>query len=398
MAKSDTIDKALMISSMLKSLATTPGKLDSSDMLLRLKNIHRVRSKGQVYLYHRMSRVRLDVDPDGRPRSQAEIVAAWQAEEARLSGRGQASKVGTLGVLIAAYRGSPEYQRLAERTRKDYARVMDSLAPIDTIPLLALDSARVLQIRDAEFHNHKRRHANYVVQVLRLMCAWGIPRKFLKTNPCEGVELIRKGREEPRANRPWKPAELEAVMAALPVEMKTAIALGAYAGMRQGDVLRLPWSAYDGTAISYRQRKTGEEVWLPAHRDLRAILDSTPRRGPIIVTGVKGRPPTENGFRARLFDIIRRLEREQKVSEGLTFHGLRHTAATALAEAGSSTREIMAITGHRTEAMVATYTEKADQRRNAQAAITRLEQSGTAPGVKPADGKCKTSRKPSGTD
>ena len=41
----------------------------------------------------------------------------------------------------------------------------------------------------------------------------------------------------------------------------------------------------------------------------------------------------------------------------LHFHGLRHTTATALAEAGCTSREIMAITGHQTEQMVKLYTQ-----------------------------------------
>lgn len=44
-----------------------------------------------------------------------------------------------------------------------------------------------------------------------------------------------------------------------------------------------------------------------------------------------------------------------------------------LADAGCSTREIMAVTGHKTEAMVAIYTEGADRRRSADTAIERME-------------------------
>jgi integrase len=60
----------------------------------------------------------------------------------------------------------------------------------------------------------------------------------------------------------------------------------------------------------------------------------------------------------------------------LSFHGLRHLAATALADAGCSDRDIMAITGHRTASMVARYTAKADQRVRASAAILKLERRG----------------------
>ncbi len=44
-----------------------------------------------------------------------------------------------------------------------------------------------------------------------------------------------------------------------------------------------------------------------------------------------------------------------------------------MAEAGCTDREIMAVTGHRTTAMVSHYTRHADQKRRASAAIHKLQ-------------------------
>jgi hypothetical protein len=46
-----------------------------------------------------------------------------------------------------------------------------------------------------------------------------------------------------------------------------------YGALREGDVMRGAWSGYDGSAIEWSQGKTGDPVWLPAHRELRALLD-----------------------------------------------------------------------------------------------------------------------------
>jgi len=54
-------------------------------------------------------------------------------------------------------------------------------------------------------------------------------------------------------------------------------------GQRQGDLLTLPWSAYDGQWIRLRQGKTGRRVNVPVTRRLRTILDNTKRTD---------RPPT----------------------------------------------------------------------------------------------------------
>ena len=63
----------------------------------------------------------------------------------------------------------------------------------------------------------------------------------------------------------------------------------------------------------------------------------------------------------------------------LNFHGLRHTTATALAEAGCTSHEIRAITGHADEQMVKRYTEQANQKRLAMSAIHKLEIGGGKP-------------------
>ena len=52
-------------------------------------------------------------------------------------------------------------------------------------------------------------------------------------------------------------------------------------------------------------------------------------------------------------------------------HGLRKAAARRLAEAGCSSKEIAAITGHKTLAEVERYTREADQERLSKSAIQK---------------------------
>lgn len=59
--------------------------------------------------------------------------------------------------------------------------------------------------------------------------------------------------------------------------------------------------------------------------------------------------------------------------KGLSFHGLRVTAAVMLAEAGCTETEIQSILGHRTVAMSAYYRRQADRQKNAESAILKLE-------------------------
>ncbi|MGQ0663658.1 MAG: tyrosine-type recombinase/integrase [Pseudomonadota bacterium] len=282
---------------------------------------------------------------------------------------------GTLGALIGAYRASPEFVNLAPRTQYDYQRIFDYLSPLRAMPVIEIDRPFLIALRDRAHRRHRRRFANYVVQVARLLFAWGLLRGWCDVNPAIAVPAVRRPRDEPYRNRVWTESELAAVLSAAPSELKVAVALGAYTGLREGDVIRLPWSSYDGHGLEVRQRKTSEPLWIPAHSELREILDAAPRRSPIIVVGARGRPYTEAGFRACFFKLVRNLANAKSVDAGLTFHGLRHTLAKRLADSGCDTRTIMAITGHRSESMVALYTREADQRRRAKAAVTRLKRS-----------------------
>jgi integrase len=113
-------------------------------------------------------------------------------------------------------------------------------------------------------------------------------------------------------------------------------------GQRQGDLLRLPWSSYDGMTIKLRQRKTGAYVTIPVADALKAALDTAPRRSPIILTNSDGKPWTESGFQSAWGKATVRAG-----IRGLTFHDLRGTAVVTLARAGCNEVEIYSITGHK---------------------------------------------------
>jgi integrase len=119
--------------------------------------------------------------------------------------------------------------------------------------------------------------------------------------------------------------------------------LAVWTGQRQGDLLRLPWTAYDGERIRLRQRKTGKRVAIPVGAPLKAALDAAAktRQSPIILLQSENQPWTEDGFRSSW----RKACAKAGIS-GLTFHDLRGTAVTRLAVAGATVPEIAELTGH----------------------------------------------------
>lgn len=340
-------------------------------MIVRVRGVKRVRSKGRLYFYHRKTGERINAAPD---------TAAFVMEVERLDRIARPSperntvKRGTLGGLIAAYRTSPEYSRLADRTRADYIKVFDYLAPMDGILLVQLNGVTVIKIRDRALAQKKRRFANHVLQVLGTVLNWGKPRDLAPANPVAGIPKVPRPRDMAKANRAWSDTERDAVLSEATGGLKLAIALGMFAGMRIGDAVRVTWSIYDGANLEWRQGKTGDTVWLPAHRDLRALLDAAPRMAATIVTGAAGRPLKEAGLAKAFRSLILRLEQADNVGVGLTFHGLRHTAGKTLADLGADPRAIQALLGQRSLSMAIHYSQEADRRRAAAAAVHFLEQ------------------------
>src|SRR6185295_2348739 len=120
-------------------------------------------------------------------------------------------------------------------------------------------------------------------------------RGLIATNPCEGGGRLYAPN---RTERVWRDEDVAAFLSVAPSEMALALMLALWTGQRQGDLLRLPWSAYDGVRIRLQQGKTGRRIILPAGEPLRLLLERSPRRGPLVLTNTHGKPWTSDGFRS----------------------------------------------------------------------------------------------------
>ena len=150
-----------------------------------------------------------------------------------------------------------------------------------------------------------------------------------------------------------------------------AVLLARYTGQRQADVLRMSPSDIEDDGINVTQQKTGKELWVPLHPDLRGALkhwDSSP-----YVVNRKGGPYTPERFRSAWADFMSGTIAGRIREEGYVFHGLRASSCEKLREAGCNDREIGAITGMSPE-MVTRYSRFADQKKLARAAARRLEE------------------------
>ena len=335
---------------------------------LHLKGINTARKRladGSIknYYYHRGTGKRITGNP-GTP----EFVASY-AEAAQ---RGP-TDVGTFSSLITGFADSPEFQKLAEKTRKDYRRYLDNLRDeFGSLPIDALSDRRIRQDffdwRD-QFAD-KPRTADYAWSVLRRVLSWAYDRGKIDIN-----HAIKPGRlyDSDRSDLIWLPEHIAAFCKVASDELKLALILAISTGQRQGDLLKMTWGQYDGQWINHRQSKGKKRVSVPIHRDLKKILDQVPKRSTLILTTPTGVPWKSDWFRNRWRDASKAAG-----IKDLHFHDLRGTAVTMLAEAGCSNAEIAAITGHSMQHVETILTKYVSLTRDlAQSAMAKLENAGS---------------------
>jgi integrase len=250
---------------------------------------------------------------------------------------------GTLLSVLQAYQASEDFTGLANSTRRSYVALIVRIEKaFADFPLAALTDRRTRGIfkdwRDHIATDSGRRQADYAWTVLARVLSWGLDRGLVTANPCERGGRLYRGS---RADKIWTVADEAAFLERAPTHLHLSLLLALWTGQRQGDLLRLPWSAYDGKYIRLRQSKSGKPVKILVGAPLKAALDATPKRSTIILTNSDGKPWTSDGFRASW--------RKACAVAGVrdvTFHDLRGTAVTRLALVGATEAEIANITGH----------------------------------------------------
>jgi integrase len=249
---------------------------------------------------------------------------------------------GLLLSLLQAYQASDDFRDLAPRSRSDYIGKIKLIEKtFGDFPLSAMSDKRTRGIFKAwreRLALSSRRQADYAWVVLARVLSFGMDRGLVVANPCvRGGRLYRGS----RAEKIWTVADEAAFLERAPPHLHLPLLLALWTGQRQGDLLRLPWSSYDGKHIRLRQSKGGRRVVIPVGAPLKAALDASSKRSTIILTTIEGKPWTPDGFRASWGKACKRAG-----VIGVTFHDLRGTAVTRLALCDCTEAEIATITGH----------------------------------------------------
>jgi len=179
--------------------------------------------------------------------------------------------------------------------------------------------------------------------------AWG----YMKGNPADGVKRVRESKGRVRY---LTAEEREALLGGANADLRLYILSSLHTGAWRGELLRLRWKDVDFRAgtIAFRDTKNGDSRAVPLTATLRETLHKLtrpidpdapvlPQRDPLVLTRAFTRLVTRLGLK------------------DLTFHDLRHDAASTLAMAGVPLRTIAEILGHRDMRMTARYAHLSPQ-------------------------------------
>ena len=169
-----------------------------------------------------------------------------------------------------------------------------------------------------------RRQADYAWTVLARILSWALDRGLVAANPCARGGRLYRGS---RAEKVWTADDKSVFLARAPAHLHLALMLALWTGQRQGDLLRLAWSSYDGTHIRLRQSKTGRRVcdprlWCAAQSDVGC--NATPS-SPIMLTSTHGQPWTTEQLPGGMGSS---LQGETGIV-GVTFHDLTRSGCHA---------------------------------------------------------------------
>ena len=200
------------------------------------------------------------------------------------------------------------------------------------------------------------RTANLSVKVVSAAFNAAFRQKHISSNPCTALEALNVATEEKGT---FSSAQISKLLRAADGDWRGAILLGYYTGARLGDVANMRWDAVDldKGLIRFIPSKTRKPVTVPLHTDLRRELLKNAGIGKAFLfpslagKGTGGRHGLSGRFtaimdKAGIEGKITRQAKGGRALSSLSFHSLRHSFNSAMANAGVSQEIRQKLTGH----------------------------------------------------
>lgn len=290
-----------------------------------------------------------------------------------------APQVGTWRWLCVEYfRRCAEYLRMDETTRDAYRRILESTfdEPIGSqgaaadlkfagLPIARITAKHVRALRDRKIATPEA--ANSRIKTARAVFKWAIPEGYAADNPAKVVTYFKS---RSSGHHTWTVDEVRKYEETHPIgtNARLAMALMLYTGVRRSDAVLLGRQHIDQgwlrfTAFKNRNRSP-VAIELPILPALQRVIDGSKTGNLTFLITHQHRPYTAKGFSGQF-----RKWCDDAGLQHCSAHGVRKAGATLAAENGATEKQLMAIFGWSEAKMAAHYTQKAQRRKLAGAAM-----------------------------
>ena len=337
---------------------------------------------GMVRRYFRKAGCKTVMLP-GAPGSD-EFTEAYQRALASLpTTEFKAAKEGSIDALVTAYLRDDSFTKaLASETQRMRENILERFrAKHGTKSIRTLETRHVIAMLEK-----KRPYAqkNWL-KTLRGLMLFAVAKNYRGDDPTAGV-IAAKPPVKSHGHMTWGDEQIAAYRKRHPIGTmaRLAIELLLNVAARRWDAHQLGAQHVRHGRIEWRPhktlRKTGKQLSIPILPALQTALDAMPASDlslAFLLTDY-GRPfASAAAFGNKFADWCRQAGLEPVLcSDGQTrsyrAHGLRKAACKALAHAGCTGPEIMAISGYSSLAQVQVYIDEVEQDRMATAAIEKL--------------------------
>jgi integrase len=272
----------------------------------------------------------------------------------------------TLDGLIRAYEKSPEFDMLAESSKRSYGRYLAMANKLlrdkagNSAPARSITKGDVIDLRDQLVVT--KGAANQTIRAVGALYKWAVDNEKADKNPAQGVKLFQA-----TDHQPWPEELLEEALQDPQVGM--AVGLFYFTGQRINEVVKMTWRDIHPTHMDVFVQKTTSDCKVAILPELREMLDQErkrPTNALTVLTNANGAPWSQSGLRQKLQAWAK--ERGHKVVP----HGLRKNAVNSLFEAGCTAAEVSGITDQ-SMSMLEHYAKGRNKLKLGQSAVVKLD-------------------------
>jgi integrase len=284
---------------------------------------------------------------------------------------GEKLRQATMRDFCAEWMKGKTYSRqdgTATRYQATITRLLERLENRADLPIDAITARDCQKFYDG-LAKDKLAPATLVVEMKTVISLFNYARRLglISVNPATAVQLPERIRQVKRET--FTEAQVQMLLNAATPEWKTAVLLGYYAGLRLGDAITLPWGAVDfgRSCLLVEQHKTGDTIEIPMHTTLETHLsklagDSTGAICPTLAAvPIGGRSGLSKQFLALMksagISNMAVPTGGQRNLSRLSFHALRASFNSGLANKGVDQELRRKLTGHKSNSVNDRYTQ-----------------------------------------